>query len=280
MARNGLGAKLVVGSGWWCAPRTEDWVIGAPFTRSPDFFPLWLAHIRASLSPSEIVVVDSNSPIVPSTKLRNQVRWITLDENYGHAYELHLRSSGIKYCGFTRSVLLSAMYALTCDADFAYVEQDCLLFGADLLTTATEGLEGDIFLGAPAENATGLNGKVAARKIQQSLMYVRRAGLERFIGRLLQTPMKDSEVSPENIMERELRPFEILRIPYGRSRPIDPHLSHFYAQHLTDAELKSLEERLLLQVPTLDDPLSAQRRAALPRSVRNPGGNGYISIGA
>jgi hypothetical protein len=240
-------SKLVVGSGWWCAARPPEWAIGSSFTRSTSFFPLWLAHVRDSLNPSGIMVVDSRSPIVPAKRLRDQVRWVSLDENYGHAVDLRSSSIDAKYSGFTRSVLMSAMYALTCDSDFVYVEQDCLLFGRDLLKAATDGLAGDIFLGAPAENALGLNGQIAARKIQQSLIYVRKSGLERFIAGLLQTPLKDSEVSPENIMQSAVHPFELLNIPYGRSRPINPKLPHFYAQHLSDDELFALRSHLLVQ---------------------------------
>ena len=237
--------KLIVGSGWWSPQHPPSWAIGSSLTRSTSFFALWLRHVRRSLNPTDIMVVDSCSPTVPPKGLREQVRWVTLDANYGHAFDLRLSGNQVKYSGFTRSVLLSAMYALTCDSDFAYVEQDCLLFGDDLINVATEGLKGEIFLGAPAENACGLNGRVAARKIQQSLIYVRKSGLERFISSLLQTDLKDSEVSPEDIMQRVLQPVETLRIPYGRSRPIDVERSHFYVQHCSDSELRSLKPRLL-----------------------------------
>ena len=38
-------------------------------------------------------------------------------------------------------------------------------------------------------------------------------------------------------MRIRLPPYGFIRIPYGRSRPIDFDRSHFYAQHLDDEEL-------------------------------------------
>jgi hypothetical protein len=78
--------------------------------------------------------------------------------------------------------------------------------------------------------------------LQQSLMIVRRAGLERFLAGLLGAPWSDGEVSPEEIMKRQLAPFEFIQVPYGRSRPIDFSRSHFYAQHLDDDELRHLSK--------------------------------------
>jgi hypothetical protein len=75
-----------------------------------------------------------------------------------------------------------------------------------------------------------------------SLIIVRRAGLERFLTGLLGAPWTDGEVSPEEIMKRRLAPFDFVRVPYGRSRPIDFTRSHFDAKHLDGDELRHFLE--------------------------------------
>ena len=77
---------------------------------------------------------------------------------------------------------------------------------------------------------------------QQSLMIVKRSGMERFLTGLLQANWSDGEVSPEITMERQLQPLGTVQIPYGRSRPIDFSKSHFYAQHLSEDELDKFIE--------------------------------------
>ena len=54
----------------------------------------------------------------------------------------------------------------------------------------------------------------------------------------MNAPCTDGELSPEMIMHNRLAPVGFLRVPYGRSRPIDFERSHFYAQHLDDDELQ------------------------------------------
>jgi hypothetical protein len=73
--------------------------------------------------------------------------------------------------------------------------------------------------------------------LQQSMIIARRGGMERLIRGLLEVPWTDGDVSPEETMRLRLQPLGTLAIPYGRSRPIDFTRSHYYAQHLTEAEL-------------------------------------------
>ncbi len=184
------------------------------------------------------MVTDSASPIKPDYSSYDNVHWIQLDRNYGQPNDIRVGRIRTKYSGFTRSVMNGAMYALCCDADFyVYVEQDCLLHGDDFLAATLGDVVEDILLGAPTENGRGLDGVDAAPMLQQSLMIVRRAGIERFLGGLLGSPWTDGERSPEEIMRLRLAPYGLLRVPYGRSRPIDFYRRHFYAQHLDDHEL-------------------------------------------
>jgi hypothetical protein len=230
--------KVVVGSGWWCDEKPHDWAIGSPVTRSVPFFDLWYRQVVRCLQPDRIVVTDSASPIKPDYH-SYPIQWIELDRNYGQPNDIRIGRIATKYSGFTRGVINGATYALCCDADFyVYVEQDCLLHGEDFLGAALGDSSADIFLGAPTENGRGIGGGTAAAMLQQSLIIVRRAGLERFLEGLLGAPWTDGEVSPEEIMRRRLAPFDFIQVPYGRSRPIDFARPHFYAQHLDDDELR------------------------------------------
>lgn len=236
--------KVVVGTGWWCAPGDNNWLIGSPRTKTAAFFEIWYRQVHRCLAPQSIVLTDSASPVPPPLAGKADVLHIPLDRNYGHANDIRTGRIATQFCGFTRSVIVGAMIALACDADvYVYVEQDCLLVGEDFLAAATDGVDADILLGVPTEGGRGLDGGAAAPMLQQSLMVVRRSALPRFIDALASAPWTDGEVSPEETMRLRLPPFGLLAVPYGRSRPIDPLRSHFYAQHLTDAELDEVLRR-------------------------------------
>lgn len=237
--------KVVVGSGWWCDGKTHRWNIGTSSTRSVKFFDLWYRQVQKCLQPDLIVVTDSASPSKPDHTAFNRLVWIELDRNYGHPNDLRVGLIDTKFCGFTRTVLSGAMHAICCDADFyVYVEQDCLIHGEDFLSHALSQSDEDILLGSPTENGKGLNGQIASPMLQQSLMIVRRSGLERFISGILGAPWTDGERSPEETMRLRLAPFGLLTIPYGRSRPIDFTRRHFYAQHLDEDELARMQDAI------------------------------------
>jgi len=233
------GPKVVVGSGWWCADSPHDWTIGSPSTRSVAFFDVWYRQVVRCLKPECIVITDSASPVKPDYRSYPAVRWIELDRNYGHPNDLRTGRIRTKYSGFTRAVINGAMYALCCDADFyVYVEQDCLLRGEDFLSHAVGDAAEDILMGRVTEKGRGLGGAPAAPMPQQSLVVVRNVGLPRFIEGIMNAPYTDGELSPEMIMHGRLATVGFLRVPYGRSRPIDFERSHFYAQHLNADELQ------------------------------------------
>lgn len=230
--------KIIVGSGWWCNNTEGEWDIGCKATRSIPFFSLWLTQVVKYLSPHKIVITDSKSPLKPDHEAFDLIQWIELDKNYGHANDIRTNKINTKYSGFTRSVLLGCLYALNCDADYyVYVEQDCLIKGADFLNQAIGENEADILVGQATEGGIGLDGKTAVPMKQQSLMIIKKSGMERFIIGLLDADWSDGEVSPEKTMERKLQPLGTISIPYGRSRPIDFSQSCFYAQHFTEEDL-------------------------------------------
>jgi hypothetical protein len=243
------GPKVVVGSGWWCADSPHDWTIGSPATRSVAFFDIWYRQVSRCLKPECIVITDSASPVKPDYRSYPAIRWIELDRNYGHANDLRMGRIRTKYSGFTRAVINGAMYALCCDADFyVFVEQDCLLKGEDFLSHAVGDAAEDILMGRVTEKGHGLGGTPAAPMPQQSLVIVRNVGLARFIEGIVNAPFTDGELSPEKIMHDRLAPIGFLRVPYGRSRPIDFERRHFYAQHLNADELQRFLSLIGLQL--------------------------------
>ena len=231
--------KVVVGSGWWSDSTPHDWTIGSADTHAPAFFRIWLRLVRKYLSPDRIVVTDSCSPLKPPAADREGVEWIELDRNYGHSNDIRLGRIQTKHSGFTRSVFLGATYALACDADYyVYVEQDCVIRGEGFLDAAIAGMKHPIALGAPTVGGVGIDGP-AAPMLQQSLIVVARTGLERFIAGIVTATESDGDVPPEIKFARRLKPFSTIAIPFGRSRPLDFSVPHFYAQHLTAEELRA-----------------------------------------
>lgn len=230
--------KIIVGTGWWSSEEKGQWSIGSDVARSAAFFTTWYNQVTKCISPTKIIVTDSNSPNKPDFAACHNVEWISLDQNYGHPNDLRIGKIQAKFSGYTRSVVNAAMYAYCCDADiFVYVEQDCLIRGDDFLSHAIGDSKDDILLGAKTHGGQGIEGQQAAAMHQNSLIIVHRRGLERFIVGILNSPHGDGEQSIEIIMQRQFAPFGVIAVPYGRSRPIDFKLTHFYAQHMTDDEL-------------------------------------------
>jgi hypothetical protein len=230
--------KIVVGTGWWCSNQWPVWTIGDRLTRSPEFFALWYRQVIKCVDPKFIFVTDSHSPIKPKFDNFERVLVAELDQNYGHSRDLRLGNIKTKYCGFTRSVLMGAAFALSCDADYyVYVEQDCLLRGVNLLSEALGEQQADFLCGQRTQGGKGIEGRPATPMLQQSLMIATKRGLANLISKIVTAPEADGELGPELKMERDLAPFGQVLIPYGRSRPIDFSRSHFYAQHLTRDEL-------------------------------------------
>jgi len=235
--------KIIVGSGWWSSGVRSQWNIGDDLIRSSAFFALWHHLVIKSLNPTVILVTDSNSPIKPNWRAFERVKWMELDQNYGHANDIRVGLSKARLSGISRSRILGALYALCCDADyFVYVEQDCVLKGRDFLKKSIGEQDLDFFCGQRTEGGRGLHGGAAAPMLQNSVLIMKRRGMERYISSVVAAPETDGELSSELKMERDMAPYGTLQVPYGRSRPIDFSLSHFYAQHLTRDELMAFLE--------------------------------------
>jgi hypothetical protein len=231
--------KIVVGSGWWSDGVARDWTVGELVTRSPAFFEVWLRLVRKYIQPDVIVVTDSRSPMKPRAAARDSVTWIELDRNYGHALDIRNGLIATKFSGGTRSRIMGCTYALCCDADyFVYVEQDCVIHGEGFIDAALNGTTHPLVIGDRTIGGRSIFPvRIAVPMYQNSVMIVRRDGMERFLKQIVAGAETDGQKPPEVKMERDFRPFDVLAIPYGRSRPIDFTRSHFYAQHLVAEEL-------------------------------------------
>jgi hypothetical protein len=235
--------KVVVGSGWWSAGVRSQWTIGDDLTRSTAFFTLWYRQVMKSLNPSMIFVTDSRSPNKPDSRKFERVQWIELDKNYGHANDIRVGLSKAKFSGSNLCKIMGAAFALCCDADyFVHVQQGCVLRGDDFLKKSIGEQDFDFFCGQRAEGGRGLHGAVAAPMLQDSVLIMKKSGIENYISKIISAPETDGELSPEAKMERYMAPYGLLQVPYGRSRPIDFSRSHFYAIHLTRDELMAFLE--------------------------------------
>lgn len=248
----------IVGSGWWSSDKSSEDVnpnrksVGDPFIRSVPFFDLWFESIEANTSPHKIIVVDSNAPNKPSVEKRERVEWVSLPFNAKHSTD-HIG----RWSGWTRSVIVSATYALASDCDyFVYVEQDCLLKGKGIIEHSIRQMNTGVMFG---------DGAGTPQPLQQSFFIIRSDRLRGFVRNLCAIDSKDCELSPEwkfvcalwppfvfaanrgflsnrKTRERVLkfarnRFFEHLPFGVGRARPIQFVDDFFYFQHGTQDEI-------------------------------------------
>lgn len=233
--------KVVVGSGWWGTNEIRNRL--KDLTRHPSFFPLWYYFANKYIRPDLFVVVDACGPARPDFAAFDRLTVLKLDRNYGTPADLRDGRIDTKYCGWTRTVFLSAAHAIACDADvFVYVEQDCLVFGDDLLAAATGDEPGPVWLGRSPGVGNALDGSgnlvELARMAQNSLIVARGPGIQILFNALLDNVVSDGLHPVEGRMTRNLGDrLSYLQIPFGRARPLDLDKPHFYAQDWLATEL-------------------------------------------
>lgn len=270
-------SKILIISGWYAtaAPRNYK-TYGSEKIRGNELRQLWLACVEKFLFADYIVYTDSNSPIQMefTGSTRAVQKTFPLDLNPGHP-----QSTELHYCGWSASAIIGLEYAQICDYDYViYVEQDCLVYGEELLSILLESVE-----------STGIcfgNGEGTPQYLQQSLFVVKKEYIRLFLGRLHGIKAKDSEISPEDkfhlatcpllprlsltfiihienffkhrnyrIISAALkrikfrlfsltRGYAFLPIKYGRSRPLDLNEKAFYFQHASNEEIASFKTLL------------------------------------
>ena len=277
--------KYIIGSGWWCAQSPSDAAsdsssdsscdspeevrvtFGDDQIRSAGFHALWYDSICHTSKPDKIVIVDSCSPVKPALNSKDErIEFISLNENAGHS-----TNHNGKYCGWTRSVLLSLSYAINCDCDYyVYVEQDVLLSGKGLIEHEIEQMRGKYAFGREPS---------LVQPLQQSMFIIKHSAIETFLSRFYAISATDNQVSPErkfaiasswflsllpsmlfrqppltNVLGKVLHRaqtavlklfggFGTLQMGYGRQRPIDFSAPHYYFQHGSQEELATFLTR-------------------------------------
>lgn len=251
--------RYIIGSGWWCSGEAENThdekrkLIGNPIIRNVDFHSKWYQSVIESTNPEKIVIVDSNSPIKPNLNDKdNRIVFISLPVNSGHSV-----NCTEKFCGWTKSVILSLQYAILANTDyFVYVEQDVLLKGKGIIEYCIRNMKTPYMFGHP---------KGTPQPLQQSLFIIKVSYAYCFLHGLFNSNLKDSELSPEHKFvyasspKRKLldffyfcfkqkkaqklayrfKHFDYLPIGYGRTRPISFSDKYYYFQHGTIEELES-----------------------------------------
>lgn len=232
--------KYCIGTGWWCDGSGKHshskWQQYVDIScRQKDFFDVWYNAIKKYCSPQKIVIIDSNSPIKPN--IYDDCVLINLIKNWGAAAD---GASIGTLSGWDRSVIGGVMYAILNDFDyFVYIEQDCLVYGKDIIEVAIKQMDSDcqLMLGDP---------KGTPQKTQQSFMIFSKKFMPIFIKNELAMQHKDLlKKSPEQrYFDYYQRYIKYLPFGYGRSRPIDFESSNFYAQHLTSEELDKFIKKI------------------------------------
>jgi hypothetical protein len=238
--------SYIIHSGWWCDASGKH--IGTQYNqsddriRTPKFFNVWYECVRTFANPEKIIVVDSASPLKPDISDKD-VEIVSLKKNFKHG----MICEG-QYGGWTRAFALGAYYSYLNDADYSvFIEQDCLIVGEGIIERAIEnmGEKGRISYGAESPV-----------RIEQSFVVIRRDFLLEFLNRFLGFKQRDCELFTEVKFQRiqkmdhalsylGLRQDSFVPLPFGfgRLRPIDFSVNHFYAQQWEPSELRELLRR-------------------------------------
>lgn len=226
-------AKHVIGSGWYCAspegatgsihghPQVGEGVI-----RSIRWHDVWKYFLFRYTDPAKVIIVDSASPNKPSKDPR--LEWVELDANYQYDPKTHFN-------GWIRGFMMGAWYAWNCNANYIYVEQDCLVIGKNWVTACEK----------MAEGRYPLLGRRFRSPIQQSLVYLPYGSIPKFLYLLtVQTKAMTCEQRFHNTSKGKAGlSYKTIPFGVGRARPIDWKAKHLYAQHWSKHELVALGKR-------------------------------------
>lgn len=182
-----MKASFILCTGWWCDNNDSNdraKKYGDESLRKVDFFNEWYRSVNKFISPSHIIVVDSASPVKPDISKLENVRWITLKQNFGHSTQ-HVG----KYSGVMHSFFTSLKEVENSDADYwVYLEQDALVKGVDIINFAISKMRKPMMFGS---------GIKTPQPVQQSLMIVKKSYISKFVSHLQTIKAKDCEISPE-----------------------------------------------------------------------------------
>ncbi len=224
----------MIGTGWWC-PETKKEQESAgkrntEWRRMKTFYDLWLRHIRRYTFPSGIVVVDAGSEMLPDF---SGMHVLKMSRNFQHENGSK-GLFGTERTGGIRQIFLAGMYAMVNGADyFVWVEGDCLLHGTKIIEKVIRHMgDGDF-------SALEWNHEY---KLETSFMVFRCSSLPKIMARYLVTDASKPELKFVEVAKH----FKLVWMPfgYGRNRPIDFDVPHYFAQHVYGEELAEFKKRL------------------------------------
>jgi len=182
-------------------------------------------HIRKQINDyiNFIYISDTNNTIYPLVE--DKTIYV-----YGQQHEFK------KHHDSFAGMAIAAQYAYSNNMHYCYIEHDCLVYGLD---KAIEfGKKHSICYGYGDVS-------YSPEWAEQSFVFVNNEFLPEFISRLNKANMnKEMAQFPERVWQTTFKDiFTAWSFGYGRKRPIDWNQEVFYAQQLTDEEIKQFLEK-------------------------------------
>lgn len=232
-------------SGWYADHQARDYPTkGDDFVRSASCFPIWYNCISRFTAPTNILIIDSASPVQPPLPADPRISYIALQKNFGHAAQGRSFLSG-----WSRALLCGLMYGYANgDLYTVLVEQGTLFYGNDIIERQIARY--------PTADVIAPSGAGTPQPLQTGILIFRTSIIPQFVRNYTQITVPDQVISPEKkvaIAAEGLR-LQLSDLPFGRVRPIDFSASHFFLRHCNMAELRSFTEKLgfgreLVQTP-------------------------------
>lgn len=142
--------EYIIGSGWWCRDfNSQATRFGRDLHNVYDMGKIWYQNMFNLTNPKRIVIIDSNSPLLPPFAKESNVEIIRLLENFrSPPYQIPDKPYGLwsrndlSLSAAFRQIFTGAIYALMCDVQyFVYIEQDVLIRGNFIIEQAILNME-------------------------------------------------------------------------------------------------------------------------------------------
>jgi len=217
---------LCIGTGWCAQREGHNNPLRSELQNSPWWLhKYWLLHIDAQIKEFTPVLYHSDCDIWADTHHQ--------DNNFEMFFSsIPARDLPYRH-DWAASVLHGALYAYCNGMDYLYIEQDCLVHNLPAVLEFAQ--HHDMCYGY---------GKYSMYPgwAETSLVWVKHSSLDRFIARMVTSGIKDLDgkgtVTEQFFHAKFCDMMEPWPFGYGRIRPIDFTQPVFYAQQLTDQEIK------------------------------------------
>jgi len=220
---------------------SHNYHIGTGFHQSPgamEFFGVWLENTLKHSEPKRITVLSDSGSMLPLE--HPLVLNLNLQGDLGHFMKLVNGEKPYALNGWSGTIITLAMIAYCDEADFVFVEQDCLFFGPCIERMYDE-------LGT----AKAIWGNCSFMPCEQSLFLVMHDQIPEFVKHYLDGPPqnREGEFGEDKFKRMEEKyPEQYKRFSFGvgRDRPITPDAEVWYAQKYSAEELAMLKAKGLI----------------------------------